>query len=215
MFTGLILEKGKIARISPNAGGLRIVVDAPKISGMIEVGDSVSVNGSCLTAVIISPPVIEFDAVRETVVRTTISGLKPGDRVNLEPALRVGDELGGHMVLGHVDGMGSISGITESGSETRFRIQAGPGIMQYVVEKGSIAVDGISLTVADLNDDWFEVAVIPHTIENTTLAEKRTNNTVNLETDIIGKYVFKYVGKTAGKSDQRLLGKLAEGGFLD
>lgn len=215
MFTGLIVEKGRIMRTSPNSGGLRLTVEAPEISKDVKIGDSVSVNGVCLTAVVISPPTIEFDVVRETVERSTLSALRPGDPVNLEPALRAGDRLGGHMVLGHVDGMGTVREISRRGGETVFRFDASPEIMQLVVEKGSIAIDGISLTVADYGSGWFSVAVIPHTLAATTLGDKSLGSNVNLETDIIGKYVYKYVGKSASASDERLMGKLAESGFLD
>ena len=214
MFTGLIEEKGKITQASPSAGGLRLTVDAPVVSGDIKLGDSVAVNGVCLTAVEIAPPKLTFDVVRETVERSTLKNLRPGNSVNLERPLRVGDRLGGHMVLGHVDGIGTIREIRKSGCETLLRFEAQPEVMQYIVEKGSIAVDGISLTVADLGPSWFTVAVIPHTLAITTLGEDAVGSAVNLETDIIGKYVYKYVNK-AGGSDQRLLNKLSESGFLE
>lgn len=215
MFTGLIMEKGKIVRANPSGGGLRLVVSAPMISKTVKIGDSVAVNGTCLTAVTVTPPMLEFDAVMETVERTTLPCLQPGTTVNLEPALRVGDQFGGHMVLGHVDGTGVLRGITKHGSETLLRFAAPPEIMMFIVEKGSVAIDGISVTIADLTEDSFSVAVIPHTLANTTLGEKHVGNTVNLETDIIGKYVLKYIGKTAATSDSSLFSKLAEGGFLD
>lgn len=214
MFTGLIEEKGKVVRVSPSSGGLRLTVEAPKVSEDAKLGDSVAVNGTCLTAVEIAPPMLTFDAVRETVERSAIGRLRPGDGVNLERPLRAGDRLGGHMVQGHVDGIGVIREVRRAGTETVFRIEAPPEIMRYVVEKGSIAVDGISLTVADLGSDWFSVAVIPHTLANTTLCEETVSSAVNLETDIIGKYVYKFVSKEEVGSDQRLLDKLAEGGFL-
>lgn len=215
MFTGLIEEKGKIVRISPSSDGIRLAVEAPTITRDIRIGDSVAVNGTCLTAVTVNPPMLEFDAVRETVERTTLASKRPGDSVNLERALRAGDRLGGHMVQGHVDGIGTVRDIGRAGSETLFRIQAPAEIMQYIVEKGSIAIDGISLTVAGLGSDWFSVAVIPHTITNTTLGEMTVGSAVNLETDIIGKYVFKFVHKSATNSDESLMSKLSEGGFLD
>ena len=215
MFTGLIEEKGKVIQASPNAGGLRLTVEAAIVSADARLGNSVAVNGVCLTAVEIAPPKLTFDVVRETVERSTLKNLRSGDFVNLERPLRVGDRLGGHMVLGHVEGIGTIREIRKSGGETVFRFEALPEIMQYIVEKGSIAVDGISLTVADLGSGWFSVAVIPHTLVNTILGEAAVGDTVNLETDIIGKYILKLVGKTAGVSDQRLLDKLSESGFLE
>lgn len=214
MFTGLIEEKGKVVRVSPGSGGMKLTVEAPKVSDDVKLGDSVAVNGTCLTAVEIAPPMLTFDAVRETVDRTTIGRLRPGDSVNLERPLRAGDRLGGHMVQGHVDGIGVIQDIRKAGTETVFRFEAPPEIMQFIVEKGSITVDGISLTVADIGSEWFSVAVIPHTLENTTLNEKTIGSAVNLETDIIGKYVYKFASKAGVSSDQRLLDRLAENGFM-
>ena len=215
MFTGLIAEKGKITRVGPGPGGLRLSVEAPTVAADVKLGDSVAVNGVCLTAVEIAPPMVTFDVVRESVERSTLGSLRPGDSVNLEPALRAGDRLGGHMVQGHVDGIGTVREIRKLGGETVFRFSAPPEIMQYIVEKGSITIDGISLTVADLGADWFSVAVIPHTLSATTLGEISMGSAVNLETDIIGKYVYKFVRGTAKQSDQRLLDKLTEGGWME
>lgn len=215
MFTGLIEEKGRVVRVEPRSvGGMMLAVEGPLVSGDVQVGDSVSVNGVCLTAVQVSPPTLAFDVVKETVERSTLGRLKSGDAVNLERPLRAGGRFGGHMVLGHADGIGTVREIRKSGGGAVFRFEAPAEIMRYVVEKGSIAVDGVSLTVADLGAGWFTAAVIPHTLESTTLGDARVGNTVNLETDIIGKYVYKYMGKAAGTSDQRLLEKLAEGGFM-
>jgi riboflavin synthase len=215
MFTGLIEEKGKVIRIEPGPGGMRLVVEVPVVSADVKIGDSVAVSGACLTAVEVAPQRLAFDVVRETVERTTLGRLKPGSFVNLERPLRAGDRFGGHMVLGHVDGIGAIREIRKSSGETVFRFEAPPEIMQYIVEKGSVAVDGISLTVADLGPDGFTVAVIPHTLASTTLGEAAVGSAVNLETDIIGKYVLKYMSKTTGTSDRRLLDKLADAGFLE
>lgn len=214
MFTGLIEEKGKILRSSSMSSGLQLTVEAPLVSSDVKLGDSVAVNGVCLTAVEISPPLLAFDVVRETAERSTLGRLKPGAAVNLERPLRVGDRLGGHMVLGHVDGIGTVRDIQKAGTQTVFRFEADSAVMQYVVEKGSIAVDGISLTVVDVGTNWFTVAVIPHTLASTTLGEASVGSTVNLETDIIGKYVFKYVQELPSDREDRLIKKLAEGGFL-
>ena len=215
MFTGLVEEKGRVVRKQASSSGLRLAVDAPVVSADVKIGDSVSVNGVCLTAVVVSLPVIEFDVVRETVGRSTLGDLKSGDFVNLERPLRVGDRLDGHIVLGHVDGIGRISDIRRDAKEGIFRFEAEPDVMRYIVEKGSIAVDGISLTVADLGERWFEVAVIPHTMTNTNLGNKLSGDYVNLEVDIISKYVLKYVGKNTSGSDESLMGKLADAGFLE
>lgn len=215
MFTGLTEEKGEVMRVEPGASGMKLAVRAPVVSADVKPGDSVSVNGACLTAVEVSSPTLTFDVVRETAERTTLGSLKPGDAVNLERPLRAGDRLGGHTVLGHVDGIGTVREVRQAGGESLFRFDAPPEIMQYVVQKGSIAVDGVSLTVAELDSSSFTVAVIPHTLRHTTLGDASVGSTVNLETDIIGKYVHKYVGKITGASDRGLLDKLAEGGFLE
>ena len=214
MFTGLIEEKGRIVQSSKTPGGLKLVIEAPSVSTDVNVGDSVAVNGVCLTAVSVSPPMLSFDVVRETAERSTLGRLAPGSKVNLERALRATDRLGGHIVLGHVDGVGSIREIRHAGSEAVFCFEADPQIMQYIVGKGSVAVDGISLTVVDVGSNWFTVAVIPHTLASTTLGEASVGSKVNLETDIIAKYVFKCVQKFSSNPDQRLLEKLAQGGFL-
>jgi riboflavin synthase len=214
MFTGLIEEKGRVVRVTPGAGGMKLAVEAKVVSQDAKIGDSIAVNGACLTAVEVSPPILTFDVVRETVERTTLGRLRPRDGVNLERPLRLGDRLGGHMVLGHVDGIGTIRQIRKSGAETLFRFEAPSEIMRLVVEKGSIAVDGISLTVADVGSGSFSVAVIPHTLARTTLGDASVGGGVNLETDIIGKYVYKLAGKAEASSDQRLLEKLSEGGYV-
>lgn len=213
MFTGLVEEKGKILRTQPSSSGLRLTIEAHAVAEGTAIGDSVAVNGVCLTAVSIKGRQIEFDVVRETVERSTLGDLKPGQAVNLERALRAGARMGGHMVLGHVDGVGIVREARGSGGEMLFRFETPAEVMRFVVEKGSIAVDGISLTVADLGRDWFTTAVIPHTLEATTLGDRSVGGRVNLETDIIGKYVLKFVGKP--DSDDRLMGLLEEGGFLD
>lgn len=193
---------------------MKLTVEARVVADGTKVGDSIAVNGACLTVVQAASSALTFDAVRETVERTTIGRLRPSNSVNLERPLRTGDRFGGHMVLGHVDGIGVIREIRKAGNETLFRFEASPEIMQFIVEKGSIAVDGISLTVTDLGPGWFAVAVIPHTLANTTLGAASVGGSVNLETDIIGKYVFKFVNKSAGADEASLLGKLAEGGFM-
>lgn len=213
MFTGLVEEKGKVLRVQPTSSGLRLTIEAKIVTEGTVLGDSIAVSGTCLTAVSVSGSELEFDAVRETVERSTLGGLKPGERVNLERALRAGARMGGHMVLGHVDGIGVIREIHRSGTDTIFRLEAPPEIMRFVVDKGSIAVDGISLTIADYGHNWFTVAVIPHTLGATTLGERSVSGRVNVEADIIGKYVMKFTVKS--DSDERLMGLLEKGGFLD
>jgi len=211
MFTGLIEEKGKVVRAQPG----RLAVEARVVTEEARIGDSIAVNGVCLTAVSVSGSMLEFDVSPETMKRSTLGDLRPGQSVNLERPLRAGARMGGHMVLGHVDGIGVIREIRKLGGETVFRFEAPAEVMRFVVEKGSIAVDGISLTIADYGNDWFTVAVIPHTLQATTLGERSAGSGVNLETDIIGKYVLKFMGKSAAVSDDRMLDLLERGGFLE
>lgn len=192
MFTGIIEELGTV--ISLRSGTVaRLVIAGPRVAEEISVGDSVSVNGVCLTATSVSGDEISFDAVPETLSRSTLGQLRTGDRVNLESSLRAGKVIGGHFVQGHVDGIGIVESIREIASSREIRFRAPAEVTRYVVEKGSIAVDGISLTVASFDASGFTVAVIPHTLESTTLGMIRPGDRVNLETDIIGKYVEKFV----------------------
>ena len=177
MFTGIVRERGRIVSFD----GSRLVVDAPATSA--EVGDSVAISGVCLTVVATAP--LAFDVVGETLERTTLGRKEAGDEVNVEPALRAGEPLGGHIVQGHVDGVGSYRG--RAGDLTWFDAPA--AIVRYCVEKGSVAVDGTSLTVAALDEHGFAVALVPHTLEATTLGALEPGDPVNLEVDVIAKYV--------------------------
>ncbi|HEY4413528.1 MAG TPA: riboflavin synthase [Gaiellaceae bacterium] len=177
MFTGIVRERGRIVSFD----GSRLVVEAPGTSA--DVGDSVAISGVCLTVVGTAP--LAFDVVGETLERTTLGRKEAGDEVNVEPALRAGEPLGGHIVQGHVDGVGTLRG-REDGL-TWF--DAPPEIVRYCVEKGSVAVDGTSLTVAGLDDDGFAVALVPHTLEATTLGALEPGDPVNLEVDVLAKYV--------------------------
>jgi riboflavin synthase len=185
MFTGLVREVGTVASFEKG----RLVVESQTAA---EVGDSIAIDGVCLTVVSSEPGRLSFDVVPETIARVKSFG----DRVNLEPALRAGDPLGGHQVQGHVDGTGEVASITPAGEGVRLRIEAAPDLLRYCVEKGSIAVDGVSLTVAAVDETGFEVALIPHTLEVTTLGELTAGDTVNLETDILAKYVEKLLPGT-------------------
>jgi riboflavin synthase len=177
MFTGIVRERGRIVSFD----GSRLVVDAPGTSAAI--GDSVAISGVCLTVVATTP--LAFDVVGETLERTTLGRKETGDEVNVEPALRAGEPLGGHIVQGHVDGVGNLRGRTDG--LTWF--DAAPEIVRYCVEKGSIAVDGTSLTVAGLDASGFAVALVPHTLEATTLGALEPGDPVNLEVDVLAKYV--------------------------
>jgi riboflavin synthase len=185
MFTGIVREVGNVDFFV----GSRLVVTGPETAAGIAIGDSVSVAGVCLTVVESAEGRLSFDVVPETLARTALGRLEPGDPVNLEPALRVGDPLGGHVVQGHVDAVGRIRSLEPEGESRRVWVDAPESVVRYCLEKGSIAVDGVSLTVAALDDDGFEVALIPHTLEVTTLGRLEPDDHVNLETDVLAKVV--------------------------
>jgi len=194
MFTGIIETAGRISAIERQSESVRLTIAAGRIAEDVAIGDSVSVNGVCLTVVAAQPPHVSFDAIHETMRRTTLGNLQVGSAVNLERALSVGGRLDGHIVQGHVDGTGRIASIRPVGNSWYIYVDATPELMRYVVTKGSIAVDGISLTVAESADRTFAVAIIPHTWDETTLHDRHAGDLVNLETDILGKYVEKLLG---------------------
>jgi riboflavin synthase len=185
MFTGIVLEVGTVAAFD----GSRLVLAAPETAASAAVGDSVSVAGVCLTVVETEEGRLAFDVVPETLSRTALGGLDPGDVLNIEPSLRVGDRLGGHVVQGHVDAVGRVRSITPDGDSRRMWVDAPQAVLGYCVEKGSIAVDGVSLTIASFDDDGFEVALIPHTLAVTTLGRLEPGDALNLEADVLGKVV--------------------------
>lgn len=189
MFTGIVRELGTVDAFD----GSRLVVAAPDTADGVAVGDSVSIAGVCLTVVGAEEGRLAFDVVPETLSRTALSRLEPGDRLNIEPSLRVGDPLGGHVVQGHVDAVGAVRSVTPEGDSRRAWIDAPDGIVRYCLEKGSIAVDGVSLTVAGLDDEGFEVALIPHTLSVTTLGDLEPGDEVNLEVDVLAKVVERLV----------------------
>lgn len=191
MFTGIIEETGKLEGITPERDGLRLKISAGKVLEGTDIGDSIAVNGVCLTVVEMGTGSFRVQAVRETVSKTTIAGWRTGMDLNLERAVTANTRLGGHLVQGHIDGLGTIDSISDRSGEVQVKISAGREIMRYVVKKGSICVDGISLTVADAGDDNFELAIIPHTWKNTNLHNRRSGDKVNLETDIIARYIEK------------------------
>jgi riboflavin synthase len=189
MFTGLIREVGRVAAVEGGDAGVRLEIVAPLTSGDAALGDSVSINGVCLTVVAVEGDRLAFDAVPETLSRSSLGRLAPGSSVNLEPALRAGDALGGHYVQGHVDGVGTVRSVEPEGDGRRLWFDAPGELLRYVVEKGSIAVEGTSLTIAALDDAGFAVALIPHTLEATTFGSLRPDDPVNLEVDVLAKYV--------------------------
>src|SRR2546421_2209914 len=169
----------------------RLTIDGPETAAGVQLGDSVAVNGVCLTVVARDDSTLSFDAVPETLTRTALAALAQGSNVNLEPALRAGDALGGHYVQGHVDGVGTVRSVEPEGDGKRMAFDAPAELLRYVVEKGSITVQGTSLTVAAVDDTGFEVALIPHTLVATTLGTLQPSDRVNLETDVLAKYVEK------------------------
>ena len=198
MFTGIIEELGSVRAIDRRKGGARLEIGASKVLADVRAGDSIAVNGCCLTVLDRGDGWWAADAVIETLERTALGSLERDDPVNLERPLRLSDHLGGHLVQGHVDAVGHVAARTPlADGSTRFTFSAPPDALRYVVEKGSVAVDGISLTVAALGDDSFDVAVIPHTLAVTTLGHKDRGATVNLEADVIAKYVERLLVSTS------------------
>ena len=189
MFTGIVRERGRVASIEQDGDGVRLEIAAPETASTLAVGDSVSVGGACLTATAVSNGTFSVTAVPETLDRTTLGRLMAGDEINLEPALHAGDALGGHFVQGHVDSVGRIASIEDA----RVWVEADSEVLRYCVEKGSITVDGVSLTIAGLRNSAFEVALVPHTLEVTTLGGLEPGDEVNLEVDVLAKYVEKLI----------------------
>ena len=195
MFTGIVRELGRTVSIETDGGGVRIEIEAPETAATTAVGDSIAVNGCCLTAVETAAGRIAFDAVPETLARTSLGALVAGARVNIEPSLRAGEPLGGHNVQGHVDGVGTVRSVVDEGQGRRVWIDAAPEILRYAVEKGSIALDGASLTIAGLDDHGFAVALIPHTLAVTTFGELEPGQAVNIEVDVLAKYVERLLSR--------------------
>jgi riboflavin synthase len=195
VFTGLIREVGRVAAIEGGADGVRLTIEAPATARDAQLGDSVALSGVCLTVVERLDGRLAFDAVPETLARTSLKTLEPGSRVNVEPALRAGEPLGGHYVQGHVDGVGAVRSVEPEGDGRRIWVDAPAELLRYVVEKGSVAVEGTSLTVADLDAAGFAIALIPHTLEQTTLGGLAPGDRVNLEVDVLAKYVEKLLAR--------------------
>ena len=195
MFTGLIREVGVVTAVEADGASLRLTIEAPQTASDAQLGDSIALSGVCLTVVDRTDGRLAFDAVPETLSRTSLQTLEPGSRVNVEPALRAGEPLGGHYVQGHVDGVGAVRTVEPEGDGRRIWIDAPPDLMRYVVEKGSVAVEGTSLTVAALDDAGFAIALIPHTLSETTLGALAAGDRVNLEVDVLAKYVERLLAR--------------------
>jgi riboflavin synthase len=189
VFTGIVREIGTVAALDASPNGARIAVDAPEAAKRTKIGDSVAVSGVCLTAVALDGGAIAFDAVPETIARTTLGRLAPGARVNIEPALRAGEPLGGHIVQGHVDGVGRVRELVAEGDGARLTVDLPPAIAALSVEKGSVTIDGVSLTIAALGEGWVAIALVPHTLAETTLGALGPGDEVNVEADVLAKHV--------------------------
>lgn len=189
MFTGIVEEKGRVARMVAVDEGIRIDVEGSRVAADLAVGDSIAVNGVCLTVVARSATGFSADVVKETLDRTNLGALQPGGSVDLERPMSASGRFDGHIVQGHVDGVGRVERITAEGESVRMTITPPDELSRYIVEKGSVAVDGVSLTIAGLTEDGFDVALIPHTLAVTVLGERRPGDSVNLEVDVIAKYI--------------------------
>jgi riboflavin synthase len=190
MFTGLVADTGVVKAVERSAEGARLDVET-ELAGELARGDSIAIGGVCLTAVETDAGRLRADVMTETLARSTLGSLEPGDRVNLELPLRAADRLGGHLVQGHVDGLGVVESIAGEGSARRVDIRAGADLCRYVVEKGSVALDGVSLTATSADEERFAVALIPETLERTTLGGLAPGDAVNVEVDLVAKYVQK------------------------
>jgi riboflavin synthase len=193
MFTGLVEALGTVTALAPGGAGRELTVRAPRMAGELALGESVAVNGACLTVVARDETSFRFQVGPETLSRTNLGALAAGDRVNLERSLRVSDRLGGHLVQGHIDGLGAVAERLTDGEWALVWFRCPPELAAQMVPKGSVAVDGVSLTLVDVGPDRFSVALIPHTLANTTLGLKGPGAAVNLETDLLGKYVWKFL----------------------
>ncbi len=214
MFTGLIEGKGKLVRIERRVEGKRLTIEFPSHLTEIQLGDSISINGACLTVVEKSGQLVKFDLSGETIKRSLLGELREGDKVNLERALRLSDRLGGHFVTGHIDGIGVITGIRRERDFVMMSVRVPENVIRYVVPKGSIAIEGISLTVNEVREKEILLTLIPYTLEKTTLMDKREGDRVNLEADLLGKYVERLIKPKSGKVEGISLGFLREHGFV-
>ena len=212
MFTGLIETTAKITNFTQNSNGAVVRIECP-FADEIKIGDSIAINGVCLTVTNINGTILSFDISKETLSVSAISSFKQGELVNLERAMKIGSRLDGHIVSGHIDGTGKISNISKDGFSYKFEITAPKGILKYVVKKGSIGINGISLTVSEVLETRFFIEIIPHTIEVTNLKTAKIGDIVNIETDILSKYVEKFLFFKQNNSSISLE-MLKENGYL-
>jgi riboflavin synthase len=214
MFTGIIEEIGKVKAIVRHANSIKLTIAVKKILDDMHVGDSICTNGVCLTVTTFDEGSYIADVMPETMNRTNFKELRINDLVNCERAMPANGRFGGHIVSGHIDGTGVIAKMSSDDKAIRIKIETRPEVLKYIVEKGSITIDGISLTVTEVSDWDFGVSIIEHTQDATTLTKKKVGDTVNLENDIVGKYIEKFVGSFSAKRDENLLNLLNDNNFL-
>lgn len=212
MFTGLIEEVGEVKKIERTAHSIRLSIKADSIFKSIRLGESVAVNGVCLT--VVSTVEGEFDVMPETMRKTDFDNLSLGSKVNLERAMELGDRFGGHIVTGHIDGTGTIKSIKKDDIAFEFTIEAGKELIREIIYKGSVAIDGVSLTCGEVSERYFKFYLIPHTKENTALMYKKKGEVVNIEIDVIGKYIDKLIGFEKDKKSSINKAFLLENGFM-
>ena len=198
MFTGLIEDLGRVESVERTNDGAKVRI-ASRLAGELALGDSIAVNGCCLTATSVEDGDFEIEAMNQTLQVTALGDVEEGSRVNLELAMKAGDRLGGHIVQGHVDGVGTVVSVEDDGFARRVRVELPQELLRYVVDKGSITLSGVSLTVAELGETWAEVSLIPETLERTNLGEVQAGSRINVECDIVAKYVERLVAPFAGK----------------
>jgi riboflavin synthase len=198
VFTGIVQSLGTVRSLGRQSAGARLVLDAPELERPIADGASIAVNGVCLTATRSDPRQITFDVVHETLARSTLGALQPGDRVNLERSVRIDERLEGHIVQGHADGTAVVTGVRQSGGEQVWSFRVERHLCPYLIPKGSIAVDGVSLTIAEVQGDTFRIALIPATLERTTLGQRRAGDRVNIETDIVARTIVETLRRMTG-----------------
>ena len=216
MFTGIIEEIGTISAIIRGRVSASLTIKAQLVNSDLSIGDSINTNGTCLTVTEFNTNSFTVDVMAETMRRTNLDLLKSGSHVNLERALQLSDRLGGHMLSGHIDGIGTITQINQEEIATWFTISADKEILKYVIKKGSVAIDGISLTVADLTDSSFRISIIPHTTKETTLLSKKAGEVVNIENDLTAKYIEKFITGKKEEIKQNIdIGFLKDNGFID
>lgn len=204
MFTGIIEEVGKIAQIKKQGEFAVVTINASRVLEDVHLGDSIAVNGVCLTVTSFTSSQFTADVMSETLKRTSLGELQPSSPVNLERAMAANGRFGGHIVSGHIDGTGEVAEITPADNSVWYRIKTSPKLLRYIIEKGSITIDGISLTVVDVNDESFRVSIIPQTIKETNLGSKKIGSIVNLENDIVGKYIEQFLTKKEPAPETKL-----------